>query len=391
MTIAELIFWASLLLIVYTYVGYPLVLFLAYVAVQIRSDLRYLRTSQDRRVVALPDEALPTVSLIVPAYNEEACLAEKIANIGQMDYPPEKMEVVFVSDGSTDGTNDILRGLDDPRFHVVLLPNRSGKANALNEAAARARHDILLFSDASTLYAPDAVRKLVRHFANPRMGVVCGAVRLLGSAESQQTEGLYWQYESMIRFMESRLGANLAASGAIYALRRSCYRPLPPHTILDDFVIPMTARKLGFLSHCDPEAVATEFSAATVRHEFTRRVRIALGSFRALGELARVPLPAAALLALFSHKFLRWMLPFLFLGALASSALLWDNLFYRVAFLAQLLFYLWAGLGFLFRHRLQGVRFALAGYFLLAMNVAFLVGFVRFLAGRKEATWQRVS
>ena len=388
----EFVFWLLLALILYTYVGYPVLLFLSYAFLQAARDLRFMAKFRDRRRRELTPEELPSVSFIVPAHNEESCLRQKIANVREMDFPPAKLEVVFVSDGSTDRTNEILAGLDgDALFRVILLPVRSGKPTALNAAVARSQNQILVFSDTSTLYARDALRKLVRHFADPRVGVVCGTVRLLGSSESQQTEGLYWRYESMLRIMEGRLGATLAASGAIYALRRECYQPLPAHTILDDFVIPMTARKLGYESHFDPEAVATEFSAATVGREFTRRVRIAMGSFRALGELARVPLPVAALVALFSHKLLRWVLPFLLLGALVTSALLWEKPLYRVVFLAQLLFYLWAALGFLFRNRLQRVRYALAGYFLLAMNLAFLVGFVRFLIGRKGATWQRVS
>lgn len=141
------------------------------------------------------------------------------------------MQILVVSDGSTDATNEILKNIPDPNVEVIFLPQRSGKATALNQGVLRARHEILVLSDASTLFAPDAVRNLARHFTDPSVGAVCGALRFHASSESQQTEGLYWKYESMIRLMEGRLGATLTASGAVYALRRKAYLPLDSKTI----------------------------------------------------------------------------------------------------------------------------------------------------------------
>ncbi len=267
-------------------------------------------------------EELPAVSIVIPAYNEEAHLPEKLANLRELDYPTAKLEVVFVSDGSTDRTNAILRALDDAKVQTVVLPVRQGKPNALNHGVARATHDILIFSDAATLFEPDALKKLVRHFADPKVGVVCGTLHFRGTTESRQTEGVYWKYESMLRLMENRLGATLTASGAMYALRRQCYRPLEANVLVEDFVIPMNARTLGYRVLYDPEAIATEFAADSVAGEFTRRVRIAVGSFRALGQFVRTPLRPFTRVAFFSHKLLRWILPALLIGLLASSALL---------------------------------------------------------------------
>jgi len=202
---------------------------------------------------------------------------------------------------------------------------------------------------------------------------------------------VYWRYESALRLMEGRLGATLAASGAIYALRRECYIPLTADVLIDDFVIPMHARKQGYRVVFDPEAVATEFAAESVRDEFTRRVRLAVGSFRALGEFLRIPLPPFTFVAFVSHKVLRWTLPFLMIGLLVSNVWLLDGVFYRTTFIAQLLFYGWAALGFLFRDRMRRVRFGLIGYFLLSIHFAFLVGFARYLTGREKATWRRVT
>lgn len=391
MIAAEYAFWICAFLVAHTYVLYPVALFLAYSIEQVRRDCGYLTTRRDRRQLPLTSEELPSVSLVVPAYNEEAHLPGKIANIRQLDYPAEKLEVVFVSDGSTDRTNEILRSINDPTIQTLLLAQRCGKSSALNHAVARARHNIIIFSDAATLFAPDALKKLVRHFADPKVGVVCGALQLLGASEFRQAEGIYWKYESVLRLMEARLGATLTASGAIFALRRECYRPLASNAVIEDFVIPMQARRLGCRVIYDPEAVAVDFAASSIAGEFRRRVRLAVGSFRALGEFVRTPLHPFTYFAFFSHKVLRWILPFLLIGLLVTSGILAANAVYGVAFAAQLLFYVWAGLGFLLRDHIPGARYVLVGYYLVAIHMAFLVGFVRFLSGRDEAAWQRVS
>jgi len=391
MSLAKPIFWVCLLLIGYTYLLYPVVLFLAYAFSQARRDLQYLTARRNRRVGSLGPEQLPGVSLIVPVYNEEAHLPDKIANLRQLDYSREKLEIILVSDGSTDRSNAILQSLQEPYFQTIFLPERKGKTTALNNAAAQARHSILVLSDASTLFAPDALKNLVRHFSDPSVGVVCGALLFEGTPESQQTEGVYWKYESMLRLMEARLGATLTASGAIYALRCQAYRPLPAGTVIEDFLIPMNGRKQGYRVLYDPEAVATEFAAPSVAGEFIRRVRLAVGSFQALGELLRIPLRGFTMLAFVSHKLLRWVVPFLLVGLLVSNAFLANNPLYRFFLTGQLLFYTWASLGFVLRDRMQRIPLALVGYFLLAMNLAFLVGFARFLLGRQEVTWQRVN
>src|SRR5437899_19822 len=249
--------------------------------------------------------------------------------------PSGRLEVIFVSDGSTDATNAILRAAGDPRIRCIYLPTRGGKSSALNQAVAKAHDEILIFSDAATRFAADAVQKLARHFADPRVGAVCGSLDFEASPESRQTEGVYWKYESMLRLMEARLGATLTASGAIYALRRKCYLPLATDAVIEDFVIPMNARRLGYEVVYDPEAVATDFAAASVRGEFTRRVRLAVGSFRNISELIRTPLPSFTRLAFFSHKLLRWVVPILLIGMFVSNALLWDKPLYRIAFTGQ--------------------------------------------------------
>jgi len=389
--VLESLFWICFLLVAHTYLLYPVFLFGASAAVQTWRDWRYLQSRQDRRRVSTQLADSPAVSLIIPAYNEEGHLPEKLENLRALEYPKDLIEIIFVSDGSTDATNAILGAAEGGNVRVVYLPARRGKSSALNEAVARTHHDILVFSDTATLFEPDAVQKLVRHFADPRVGVVAGALQFQASAESRQTEGLYWRYESMLRLMESRLGLTLTASGAIYALRRECFVPLAATTLVEDLVVPMNARKRGFRVLYDHEARATDFAPATVAGEFTRRVRIATGSFRALGQLLQGPLDPLTAFAFVSHKLLRWVLPFLLIGMLLTSAALWPHPVYRALFLAQAAFYAWGIAGWLFRRQIQGVRYALVAYYLLAMHLAFLVGFLRFLSRRNDVGWRRVS
>ncbi len=386
MTYIEFTFWVCALAAAYTYFLYPLFLFQAYALAQIFRDLFYLSRRHSRRAPDLPDDDLPAVSLIIAAYNEEEALPARISNLGLIDYPAEKLEVLIVSDGSTDGTNAILNELN---VRKIILPVRGGKAQALNRGVKTAKNDLLIFSDAATLFVPDTVRKLVRHFGDPRVGAVCGALQFSRSAESRETEGLYWKYESMLRLMEARLGATLTASGALYALRRKCYHPLEPGTIIEDFVIPMHCRKEGFRVVYDPEAVAIDVAAASVKGEFTRRVRLAVGSFKALRALACTPLDSLTCWAFFSHKLLRWVLPFFLLGMLVSNLFLVKREPYAALLAAQIAFYLGALTGFIFRGKKLRLRFATLCYYLVAMHLAFAVGLVRWLLGKDQGIWQK--
>ncbi len=388
--IALVAFWSSVALVLYAYFGYPLVLFVCYGLVQIGRDWAFLQLREDRRCAEFPDAELPSVTLLFAAYNEEEHLAEKIENTIQLDYPAEKLQVVIVSDGSSDRTNEILSRVSDPRFEIVIRTERSGKCAALGVAVERARHSIFVLSDGSTMFAADALRKLVRHFQSPQIGAVCGALSFDCNQECSQTEGLYWKYETALRFMEARLGATLTPSGAIYAVRGSAYTPPTPDVLVDDILTLMEVRRQGYQVHYDPEAKAVDFPASSVAGEFHRRVRIGTGSFRALPELLRVPKPGFTGFAFFSHKLLRWVLPVLLLVIFVSNLFLLGSVFYRVTFGLQLLLLLWAAVGWAFRGVLVHVRFSLVGYFLVAMNVALFIGMLRGIWGR-EASWQRGS
>ena len=389
MNATKSIFWLALGLVCYAYILYPAAL---WAVCRIARRAGGKRATRRRRGTPVLPFDCPTVSLVVPAFNEEKDLPAKLSNLDEIDYRGDRTEVIFVSDGSTDGTDALLAGVCRPRFRFFRLPSRQGKPGALNRAAAAARGDILVFSDASTILAPDAVRNLARHFGDPTVGVVCGALGFSRTAESAGTEGVYWTYETALRRMEARIGATLTASGAIYAVRRACFRPLAPDTILEDFLVPMTARRLGYRVLYDPEARACDTAAATVGGEFTRRARLAAGSFRALLPLTRAALSSPAVFwAFLSHKLLRWLVPVFLLALAVTSVPLRARPVYGFALALQAAFYLWALAGLVFRARLRKVRFALVGYFLAAMNLAFLVGLARSVSGRQPVTWTRVN
>ena len=385
----QTIFWTSFGLVVYTYAGYPLLLFVASSAAELGGAWRRLLGNAPADG-ASAGPALPAVSIVVAAHNEEGEISGLIESLRRLDYPRERLELVIVSDGSSDGTDACLERLREPWMQVHRLPTQQGKASALNAGVAWARYPVLLLLDASTRPQPDTARLLLRHFADPRVGVVCGALRFTHHAGSQHTEGAYWAYECLLRLMEGRLRATLTASGALYAVRRECFPQLSSTAWIEDFLVPMHARRAGFGVVYDPEAWAWEVPAPSLRGEFQRRVRLAVGSFRALGELLETRLDGCTRWALVSHKLLRWCVPFFLVLGLAANLALWQLPFYRGVLVAQAVLYglAWlGGSGLALAHRF---RLAQGLYFFLAMNAAFLWGFVVFLRDRGQTAWQQV-
>lgn len=381
-------FWTCCGLILYTYAGYPLLLFLCSSMLEVRQAWARLLMPIPPVSAAAPD--LPGISLVVAAHNEESELPGLIESLQKVEYPRGQLELIIVSDGSTDGTNRFLQNLRIPELRVVLLERQQGKANALNEGVARATHGLLLLTDASTRLQPDTITRLARHFDDPGVGVVCGALRFLHHRGSQDTEGAYWSYECLLRLLEGRLGATLTASGALYALRKTCFPALQPTAWIEDFLIPMHARQAGYRVLYDPDAWATEVPAPNVAGEFRRRARLAVGSFRSLRALLRTRLDGFTRWAFISHKLLRWCVPFLLVAALLCNLALWPRDGYRTLLAVQFGMYglalaSWAGVPGAHRSRL-----ARGLYFFLAMNAAFLWGFFLFLFDRGQTAWQQV-
>ena len=275
---------------------------------------------------AVADAELPSVSLLVAAYNEEKEIGDRIVNALEQDYPPGMLEVVIASDGSSDRTNEIVRGFAERGVRLLDYPVRRGKATVLNDAFGELGGEVVVLSDANTYFSdPDVVRRLARWFRDPAVGAVCGQLVLTDPDTGTNVDGLYWKYETFLKKCEGRLGALLGSNGAIYAIRRELFAGIPPGTVLDDFVIPLLARmRTGKRIVYDPEARADEETPKEIGQEFKRRARIGAGGFQCIGMLRGLLHPRHGWTAFtfWSHKVLRWVCPFLLVAALATNAVL---------------------------------------------------------------------
>ena len=387
----EILFWASVGALLYTYVGYLVLLFVLSSVLQVARDLRFIISRGERRAGNHVDE-WPTVSLLVAAYNEEESIGRKIENALSLDYPREKLEIIIASDGSTDATNEIVRSYADQGVKLFDYPERGGKVSVINRSVSRAAHDIVILSDATTMYEPEAIRNAAKHFTDSQVGVVVGEVILKSHDEEYKGEAYYWRYEVMLKFMENRLGVVVGSSGALCAIRKELFVPVPDSTIVDDFVIPLKIAEKGYRQVYSPEARAIEETATDVSAEFVRRKRIAAGNFQSIFLLWRLLNPFRGYIAFtfVSHKMMRWCAPFFMIAAFAANIpLLAESLrYYGVLLVLQLLFYGSAWLGWQTNNPALRKLCAIQYYF-VSMNIGMLQGFLNFLRGTQKVTWER--
>ena len=371
------VFWVSAMVIAYAYVGYPLLL--------------WVRSWWSPRPV-MRGTATPGVSAVMVVRNEEAVIGQKLRNLLTLEYPPEQLEVVVVSDGSTDGTVAVLAEFQnsDARVRTVVKPESLGKAAGLNDAIVAARGDVLLFTDARQPIEPGALRLLIENFGDPEVGAASGELMLgdPASGETGRGMGLYWRIEKKIRELESASGSVAGATGAIYCARRALLDPLPEGTILDDVLLPMQVVRRGSRVIFDSRARAWDSPDLGSSREFARKVRTLSGNYQLL-QLAPWVLGSgnAIRFEFMSHKLSRLIVPFALLALFVASLLLTAP-FYRVALFAQLAFY---GLSLI---ALGGMkvgplsRIADPARTFVVLNSAAMVAFVNFVTGRK-AVWVR--
>ena len=381
--VALVAFCACAALVFYTYVGYPAVVWLLARLV-----------GRPGQPPAVPDPHLPTVSLLVAAYNEESVIEERILNALALDYPAGKLEVVIATDGCSDRTNDIVRRFAAQGVRLFAYDRRRGKATVLNDSVPRLTGDIVILSDANTFTDPDAARRLARWFADPALGAACGKLVLTDPKTGRNADGLYWKYETFLKGCEGRLGALLGANGGIYALRRSAFVPLPPDTIVDDFVLPLAARlRTGCGITFDPTAVAREETPARLGAEFHRRARIGAGGFQSAARLWRLLDPRQGWVAFtfLSHKILRWLCPFFLLGMLAANLVLAGDPVFLGVLAAQVVFYAVSAVMAFIPVRARVLKPLLLTTMFTGMNLALLIGFGRWLTGAQGGAWRRTA
>ena len=372
------VFWAALFLVVYTYLIYPVLL--------------WLLAAGRKMPEYAPLSEWPEASLIIAAHNEEAVLCAKLENALAMDYPAERLDIIVVSDASTDGTDRIAAEFAERGVRLHRQEVRGGKTEAQNAGVRLARGQFLAFSDANSMYAPNALKRLLAPFADERIGCVCGELQYANPDEqgAGKGEGLYWRYEQFLKRRESLLSSALGANGAIYALRRALFVELRGD-IISDFVAPLYAWRRGFRIAYEPTAVATEYSSGRFGDEFRRRRRIVSRSLYGLWTEAGVLNPFAHFFfafQMFSHKLLRWLVPVWLVVVLAVNIPLATDGYYGLLLALQVAFYGLAALGLLLPERLgQYWLFYVPAYF-TATNWGTLLGLLSFLTGRRHRVWQ---
>ena len=378
--------------VVYSYVLYPFVLALVAAIAQTFRDARYVFKKQERRVRA-PQE-LPPVAVVISAFNEERHLQQRIDNLLELDYPQHLMRAYIGSDGSRDGTAAILSACKDAQIISFVFEQNRGKASVLNDLVSRTTESIVAFSDANTFFERNALRKLVAHFADSSVGGVSGELRLL-SASGDNQDSLYWRLEQFLKFFEARIGGLLGANGAIYAIRRTHWRPLKNDTICDDFCVAMNVAAARQRLVYEPAAWAEEETPQAIGDEYHRRVRIGIGNFQALVRHPEYLFRSSpgTVFAYISHKILRWTAPhLLILGLAASLVLAIDSQGWRVFSSLQLVSYVGAAIGYRMTLRGRSLPSALRiPVFLFALNWAFLVASKRYVAGQYSGSWRRTS
>jgi cellulose synthase/poly-beta-1,6-N-acetylglucosamine synthase-like glycosyltransferase len=332
-----IIFWLSLGTVVYIYVGYPVLVF-------------GLGQLFPRRRVQQLESQPPAVTVVLAAYNEGPRISARLENLLASDYPKDKLDIIVVSDGSSDATVERARALGKSRIRVLDEPQRSGKAHCLNVAIAAATGELIIFADTRQRFAPDTIAKLVKRFNDPQVGAVSGAL-VIESAATSVGGGVdaYWKFERFLRFAESQWCSSIGCTGAVYAIRRCLFQSLPSDTILDDVVIPMQIAIQGYRVTFEPSALAYDPQPLEPQREAIRKPRTLAGNYQMLFRYPIWLLPWSNRLwwQLVSHKYLRLVAPVFLLGLFAANAFLLDLLAYRVTFLAQCLFYLLAACGML--------------------------------------------
>jgi len=377
---AETVFWLSVVALFYTYAGYPVLLAL----------VSALKPRKVRR-----GEFEPTVTIIIAAYNEERDLAAKLENTLALDYPRELLEIIVASDCSCDGTDEIAREFAGRGVQLLRQSMRLGKTAAQNAAVEQAHGEILLFSDATSLYQPDAVRAIMPSFADATVGCVAGRLEYVDGSNSRVGRGArsYWSYETFLKRHESRVGSLIGVSGCLYAVRRSAYVPLY-HEACSDFIIATKMVEQGLRAVYEPNAVCTEQTNRQSDQELKMRVRIIAQTFtdlwrhRALLNPVRGGFYGVQLL---SHKVMRYLVPFFLMGLFVSSAVLAPaSLFFRLMFAAQIACYACPALAWMLdRVGIRSRLLAFPQYFMLA-NLASLIGCYKFLRGQRYASWEPI-
>ncbi|HWK98707.1 MAG TPA: glycosyltransferase family 2 protein [Parapedobacter sp.] len=391
----EIIFWLSLFIISYTYIGYGMVLYLLSRLKRLIAPRKPATSSQ----AGIDWENLPPCTIIVAAYNEAFVIEEKIRNTLALQYPEGKLTYCFVTDGSTDETPELVRKF--PEINLLHSDVRGGKIAAVHRAMQYVTTEIVVFTDANTWLNATAVLEICNHYTDPKVGAVAGEKRVHADTKADASaagEGFYWKYESAMKRWDSNLHTVVGSAGELFSIRTVLYEPVPLDTVLDDFMISMRIAERGYRVVYEPNAYATEMASENVEEELKRKIRIAAGGIQSILRLKRAPNPFADPLLAFqyiSHRVLRWTItPILLVVVFILNIILLANgagVCYTLLFYAQLAFYLCAIAGFLLERRALRVKILFVPYYFCVMNYAVIAGIIRYFGGGQSAIWERSS
>lgn len=384
-------FWISLFIVAYTFIGYG---FLLYFIIKVK------RAFKGKPVIPVVDDTnLPTCTLVVAAYNEEHFISQKIANSLQLNYPEGKLKFVFVTDGSSDKTADIIG--QHPQIQLLHRPERAGKIAAVHRAMEYVNTEVVVFTDANTFLNTDAINRICRHYSDKTVGAVAGEkrVQIDESADASAAgEGFYWKYESALKKWDSELYSVVGAAGELFSVRRNLYQDVPADTVLDDFMISMLIANQGYRIIYEPEAYALETASENVSEELKRKIRIAAGGIQSILRLKGLLLPFKFPVLSFqyvSHRVLRWTVTpfFLILAFITSFATSFagDGFIYTLLFAGQVVFYLLAILGYLMEKRHIRVKALFIPYYFCVMNYAVLAGIIRYFTKKQSSVWEKAQ
>ena len=374
----KILFWLSIVIIFYVYFGYPIVL--------------YFLSALAKKPTTIGD-VTPTVSLLICAYNEESIIADKIENSLQLEYPADKLKIVVASDGSDDQTNEIVEKYTDNRIKLFAYKTRNGKVSVINKTVPKLESEIIVFSDANTMYKTDAIRKLVRHFYDPTVGAVSADVILSHDKTSiGKSESIYYLYERWIQAKESAVGSIIGADGGMYAIRRHLFTAPSDNIILDDFIISMNVTKKGYRLLYDEEAIGHEKTSTSPVEEFLRKSRVIAGAIQAMRHYEGIPSVGSKMLffCFISHKLLRWLIPLFMILIFCTNGLLvamTPSGWYQLAFVLQILFYIIAALGMIMSTCTSN-RFLSVPFYFCLMNGAALCGIYKGLLNKQSVKWR---
>ena len=384
------LFWICLFIIFYTFLGYGIFLY----------SLIRIKRLFAKPFVFNENAILPSVTLLVAAFNEQDLIQEKVDNCLALDYPKNKIQIIFITDGSSDNTPEIIKQFTD--IELLHEDIRAGKMAAIKRAIPYIKGEITVFTDANTFLNTEAVKELVKHYQNPKVGAVAGEKRIKVDSEADASaagEGFYWKYESALKKWDYELYTSVGAAGELFSIRTSLYQPVKSDTIIDDHMIAMRIAETGYIIAYEPNAYATETASADSKEELKRKIRIAAGGIQSVLRLKKSANPFYNPILTFqyiSHKVLRWTItPWLMIFVLILNIIIClsypDKILYQIILLAQILFYLASTAGYFLESRKIKIKILFIPFYFSMMNYAAIAGTLRYFRGNQSAAWEKAK